>query len=134
MTQLGGWALTGSRETFLQGISAFRNARDWAKERRNELIATANSKVIGTTREPSTLDSSDLSMLSQSTTEPVAPESETSAYELAQDMSEGPSLSQGRLKRGRQKRHSRADSRKRHQGYPGSDGKSGSSAHCSQSG
>src|SRR5579862_7218344 len=29
MTQLGAWALTGSPETFRQGASAFRNARDW---------------------------------------------------------------------------------------------------------
>lgn len=132
MTQLGGWALTGSNRQFREGASAFRNGRDWAEERRNELIAAANGRVTGIAREMSTLESSDHSMLSQSTAAPVALESETSADELAQDMSEGPSLSQGRLKRGRDKRHSRTDSRKRKKGYSGADGRSDSSARCSQ--
>ena len=133
MTQLGGWALTGSIGQFREGTSAFRNARDWAKAQREELIAAANSRVTDMPTEASTLESSSHSM-SQSTTEPIVLESETSADELAQDMSEGPSLSQERLRRGRDKHHSRTDSRKRKKGYPGADGRSGSSAHYSQNG
>lgn len=40
MTQLGSWALTGSGGQFREGARAFRNARDWAKEQRNKIIAT----------------------------------------------------------------------------------------------
>ena len=132
MTQLGGWDLTGSSRQFREGASAFRNGREWAEERRNELIAAANSRMKGITREMSTLESFDHSILSQSTAAPVALESETSADEVAQDMNEGPNLSQTCLKRGRDKRHSRTDSKKRKRGYSGADGRSDSSARCPQ--
>lgn len=132
MTQVRSFALTDTPDVFREGASAFRNGRDWAEERRNELIATANGRVTGIAQEMSTLESSEHSMISQSTSAPVALESETSADELAQDASEGPSLSQGRLKRGRDKRHSRTDSKKRKKGYSGADGRSDSSARCSQ--
>lgn len=133
MTQLGGWALTGSGGQFREGARAFRNARDWAKEQRNELIATANGKVIVMPKETSTLESSGHSMLSQSTDGPAARESETSADELAQDVSERSRLSQKR--RGPGKRHFRLDARKRpKKGYSGADGSPGSGARCSQSG
>lgn len=38
MTQLRGWDMTDNPDTFRQGASALRNARDWAKEKREELI------------------------------------------------------------------------------------------------
>ena len=44
MTQLKGWDLIGDPDTFAEGIRAFRNARDWAKEQRDGLIAAANTK------------------------------------------------------------------------------------------
>lgn len=44
MTLLGAWALIGSREQFKQGAAAFRNGRDWAKERRDGFISIANKK------------------------------------------------------------------------------------------
>lgn len=44
MTYLGAWALTGSREQFQHGAAAFRNGRDWAKERRDEFISIATTK------------------------------------------------------------------------------------------
>lgn len=113
MTQLEGWALTEFRETFLQGTGVFRNARDLAKAQRDGFIATANGRVIGMLRETFTLESSDHSILSQSTNEPTALESETSADELAQDRSEGPSLSHRRLKRGSVKSNLQRDSNKR---------------------
>ena len=93
MTQLRSFALTDTPDIFREGASAFRNGRDWAEKRRNELIAAANGRVTGIAREISTLESSNHSMLSQSISAPVALESEISADELAQDMSEGPSLS-----------------------------------------
>ena len=63
MTQLRGWKMTDTPETFRQGASALRNARDWAKEKREELIIAANGKV----------------------SDAEHPESETSADELTLD-------------------------------------------------
>lgn len=37
--------MTGNLDAFRQGISALRNARDWAMEQRDLLIAEANSKI-----------------------------------------------------------------------------------------
>ncbi|KAK5020591.1 hypothetical protein LTR60_000378 [Cryomyces antarcticus] len=45
MTQLNTWGVTGNLETFRQGASAFRNARDWAKEQRDNTITRANAKA-----------------------------------------------------------------------------------------
>ena len=44
-SQLGGWVLTGSRKQFCEGVGAFRNARDWAKEQREKAIAAANARL-----------------------------------------------------------------------------------------
>lgn len=45
MHQLNAWSLTGNIEAYRQGITAFRNARDWAEEQRNKAIASANSVI-----------------------------------------------------------------------------------------
>ncbi|QSS48831.1 hypothetical protein I7I53_08962 [Histoplasma capsulatum var. duboisii H88] len=45
MTQLKGWSMTSDLETFRQGASAYRNARDWAKEKRDEFIGMANKRL-----------------------------------------------------------------------------------------
>ncbi|KAL2821762.1 hypothetical protein BDW59DRAFT_164100 [Aspergillus cavernicola] len=42
MTRLGAWPMHGNLETFQQGVIAYRNARDWAKEMRDEAI-----KLVG---------------------------------------------------------------------------------------
>lgn len=81
MTQLRGWKMTDTPETFRQGASALRNARDWAQEKRKELIAAANGKAPNT--ESSELDSSTHSLLSPSTNGIVDHESDTSTDELA---------------------------------------------------
>ncbi|KAK3170693.1 hypothetical protein OEA41_002775 [Lepraria neglecta] len=81
--QLNSFAMTGNPETFRQGAGALRNARDWAKEKREELIAAANGKVPDA--EYSDLVSSTQSFTSQPSKEPTRPESETSADELALD-------------------------------------------------
>ncbi len=108
MTQLRSFAMTDTAERFREGAGAFRNARDWAKTQRDELIAVANCRVSGMPKETSTLESSTHSM-SQSTIEPVAPESETSADERSQDVGRGSSLSNKRLKRELEKRSSNSD-------------------------
>ena len=47
MTQVYGVELTGYFESFKTGITAYRNARDWAEMKRNELIEAANRRVAG---------------------------------------------------------------------------------------
>ncbi|MCJ1403776.1 hypothetical protein MMC11_006999 [Xylographa trunciseda] len=81
MTQLRGWDMTDHPDTFRQGASAIRNARDWAKEQRDALILAANGIAPGTrsTRGGSPVHS----MLSSSTTRIAQPESDTSTDELA---------------------------------------------------
>ncbi|KAL8765915.1 MAG: hypothetical protein Q9209_007158 [Squamulea sp. 1 TL-2023] len=123
MTQLRSFAMTDTAERFREGAGAFRNARDWAEERRNELIATANGKLKVIRSETSTLESSNHSTQSQSTNGTAALESETSADELTQDISTGSSFSNRRSKRGLVKRHSGFSPKKRpKKGYSGADG------------
>ena len=81
MTELNGWDMTGNPDTFRQGANALRNARAWAKEKREEVIATANAKALNV--EHSDLVSSTQSFVSLSSNEAAHPESETSADELA---------------------------------------------------
>ena len=48
MTQLRGYDLTNDAETCRQGLSAFRNGLDWAKEQRGDAIAGANERANDT--------------------------------------------------------------------------------------
>ncbi|EDN10698.1 predicted protein [Histoplasma mississippiense (nom. inval.)] len=78
MTQLNTWGMTGNLETFRQGACAYRNGRDWAKEKRDEFIRTANeanskaqSQLLHSTSQSQTaseaaptMDDSDVSTLS----------------------------------------------------------------------
>ncbi|KAL5433643.1 hypothetical protein PMIN06_011627 [Paraphaeosphaeria minitans] len=45
MTQINTWGMTGNADTFRQGARAYRNARDWTKKRRDDLIRQANEKA-----------------------------------------------------------------------------------------
>jgi hypothetical protein len=38
--------MTGNPETFRQGATVYRNARDWAKEQRDKAIQQANDRAI----------------------------------------------------------------------------------------
>ena len=132
MTQLRSFAMTDAAERFREAACAFRNARDWAKIQRDELIAAANSRVIGMPKETSTLEPSAQS-ISQSTMEPGAPESETSADELSQDVGPGSSLSHKRLKREPKKRSSNPDLKMRpKKSYSGTNSRSRSRGRLSQ--
>lgn len=84
MTQINGWKMTGNPDAFRQGAAALRNARDWAKEKREDLVAAANRKALNSNR--SELDSSAQSFVSRSSNEPTLPDSETSTDELALDV------------------------------------------------
>ena len=80
MTQFNGWSMTGNPDTFRQGAAAWRNARDWAKEKREELIIAANDKLWKANHpELASSTQSSMSMLSDQT---IHPESETSVGEL----------------------------------------------------
>jgi hypothetical protein len=45
MNQLNTWGMTGNAETFRQGATAYRNARDCTKEQRDEAIKRANERA-----------------------------------------------------------------------------------------
>ena len=59
MTQYKGWDLTSDPETFRQGATAFRNARDWAKEQRDRFISAANERARSINAEPTPSKSSE---------------------------------------------------------------------------
>jgi len=82
MNQVGAFAMTNNAETFRQGATAFRNARDWAKEKRDKFIKTANGKMPDTYTESQYLELSGYGEASVATAEPILVESDTSADEL----------------------------------------------------
>ena len=45
MNLLRHFAINDSADSFRQGVTAYRNARDWAKEQRDEAIRLSNEKV-----------------------------------------------------------------------------------------
>lgn len=45
MHQLNAFSMTGTKDAFLEGATAFKNARDWTGERRNAAITHANSQA-----------------------------------------------------------------------------------------
>ena len=45
MNLLRAFAINDSADSFRQGVTAYRNARDWAKEQRDEAIRLSNEKV-----------------------------------------------------------------------------------------
>ncbi|KAK5651051.1 hypothetical protein OQA88_1055 [Cercophora sp. LCS_1] len=47
-TQVGAYALTGNYDACRQGIAAYRNGRDWAKQQRDKAIEQANRRVTST--------------------------------------------------------------------------------------
>ena len=84
MTQLKAFAMTSDAETFRQGATFLRNGRGLTGDERRELIAAANAKALNA--ESPGFDSSTQSFVSMSSNEPIQPESETSADELALDI------------------------------------------------
>ncbi|KAH8701336.1 hypothetical protein GQ44DRAFT_831942 [Phaeosphaeriaceae sp. PMI808] len=51
-TKIGGFDLTSDIDSYLQGIAAFRNLQDLAKEMRDDFIARANKRARGNKDEP----------------------------------------------------------------------------------
>lgn len=46
MIQVNTWGMTGNLDTFRQGATAYRNARDWAKEQRDEALGGPTRKQM----------------------------------------------------------------------------------------
>ncbi|KAH7021752.1 hypothetical protein B0J12DRAFT_705367 [Macrophomina phaseolina] len=80
MSQINTWGMTGNADTFRQGARAYRNARDWAKEQRDEAIRQANERVNPVEAEAPTIDAG-------ASTAPslVTAVSETEAYPISQE-------------------------------------------------
>ncbi|KAF2276697.1 uncharacterized protein EI97DRAFT_376289 [Westerdykella ornata] len=56
MTQINSWGMTGNARTFRQGATAYRNARDWCKHKRDEAISQANERTYPVEAEAMTSD------------------------------------------------------------------------------
>ncbi|KAL8858957.1 MAG: hypothetical protein Q9198_010659, partial [Flavoplaca austrocitrina] len=93
MTQVKAWAMTSDPETFRKGATAFRNARDWTKEQRDEAIARANEKANAefpraTAAQPTSL-SVVSSFVSEASLEPYTIESLTQESQTSLNEHEG---------------------------------------------
>ncbi|KAK2595191.1 hypothetical protein QQS21_007096 [Conoideocrella luteorostrata] len=102
-TQIKNWALTGDGDSFRQGVSAYRNGRDWAKLQRDNAINQANERLAEVKADPPLVnDSLGLSFTSKESAAkttvtsqqtivntgssvPLSYDSETSADELSFD-------------------------------------------------
>ncbi len=76
--------MTGNLDTFRQGASTLRNTRELTKEKREELIATANGKALST--EYSDLVSSTQSFMSLLSNKAIYLGSKTLADEFTLDL------------------------------------------------
>ena len=83
MNQLGAFAMTNNADTCRQGATAYRNTRDWAKDKRDGFIEAANGRIPDTYTESPSFESSGHGQASVSTAGPALVESDTSADELA---------------------------------------------------
>jgi len=86
MTQINGWSMTGNRETFRQGATAYRNGIDWAKEQRDQAIKRANERAndsqagapaIDSSFDPVSSFASEASLEEPYTIKPLSQESQT---------------------------------------------------------
>jgi hypothetical protein len=84
INQFRAFTITHNPEAFRQGATAYRNARDWAKKKRNKFIETANGKVTSLPQNIS-FESSGYSEPSTSTNRASTLKSDTSADKLALD-------------------------------------------------
>ena len=85
MTQLRGWLLTDNRETFREGVTAFRNARDWALDQRNMLIEKVGSMKTAISRADESASGQSTEIAASQSTVGLSQGSDTSVDELAAD-------------------------------------------------
>ena len=95
MKQFASYAMTHNSESFRQGATAYRNSRDWTREKRDEFIRAANGRVTSQPQnmpvessgysEPSTSSISATALESATSVDEPALESATSVDEPALD-------------------------------------------------
>jgi hypothetical protein len=82
--------MTGNLDTFRQRATAYRNARDWTKEQRDDAIARANKRANDSQAGALAVDASDFSLITSFASEaslepykiePLCQESQTSLNE-----------------------------------------------------
>lgn len=84
-TLLNGYYMTGELETFRQGAAAYRNAREWAQEQRDHIIANANAAALRISADRVSVSQTEVTADASSTAAGGSFVSETSADELASD-------------------------------------------------
>ncbi len=109
MNQFRSFAMTDSPESFRQGATAFRNGRDWTREKRDEFIRAANERVTSQAQnisiespgysQPSLSTISATALETDTSVDGPALESETSADELAMDSEVRGECSRKRIRR-----------------------------------
>jgi hypothetical protein len=78
MNQVASVSLTASPRSFREGATAYRNARDWAKTQRGEMIARANAKARRSSLETVSSTNTDNNRASSATAEAEDTELENS--------------------------------------------------------
>jgi hypothetical protein len=95
--------MTDTTEIFRQGVTVYRNMRDWTKEKRDEFIEVANERAANIPQDIS-FESSGYSEPSISTNMATVLESDISADELAFDHVNATPRSGKRVKREKSER------------------------------
>ncbi|KAL7919214.1 hypothetical protein ACQKWADRAFT_329964 [Trichoderma austrokoningii] len=104
MTKVNGYAITDSRDTFVKGVTAFRNARDLAKQYRDNFIQAANARASSAKTAAAQADVTEPGE-DDISTPPTADDSQKASPEPAasdDDDPSGVSADPGRSKRPRQ--------------------------------
>ncbi|KAM3422721.1 hypothetical protein BST61_g206 [Cercospora zeina] len=85
MTQVNSYAMTGNENGFRQGAAAFRNARDWTQQQRDDLISKANSAALRVSADRISVNQAGSNAEASSLATGGSFSSETSADELTLD-------------------------------------------------
>ncbi|KAL8950809.1 MAG: hypothetical protein Q9222_003186 [Ikaeria aurantiellina] len=113
MNALGRWYVINSRDEFATAVGIFRNARDWAREQRDEIITAANSRISDAPAQAINLGSSGNSTASRSTDVPPH-DSATSAEQPEDPLAvANPPVPRKRVNRGVDKKAPRFDPARR---------------------
>lgn len=85
MTELKAYGMTSDPETFRKGAAAYRNAREWAQEQRDNFITNANAAALRMSADRVSVSRTEVTADASSTAAGGSFVSETSADELASD-------------------------------------------------
>lgn len=84
-TLLNGYYMKGDPEDFRKGAAAYRNAREWAQEQRDHIIANANAAALRMSADRVSVSQAEVTADASSIAAGGSFKSETSADELASD-------------------------------------------------